>query len=249
MARPISWGILYLLSIIVFAIIYAYGFHLEFQHSGPPSNPEYRTEITKKLRQYSGQITKHYEALGGEVSLIEFTSISPLYEFEGYQLETEFEGDDFSGRYLIEGTLATSIVNFPDYKFEIEFLATRGVVPFPFYLRSFIKSDGDSSPISKEVKNRFLQTVGHTPIEVDEEMVSLLHQLEGRIASGHTALWRMLYFSAVTTTTLGYGDITPITTRARMVVTAQTILGVVLIDMFLNSLFSTSPKTLTKPSN
>lgn len=47
---------------------------------------------------------------------------------------------------------------------------------------------------------------------------------------------RMLYLSAVTITTLGYGDITPITFHARLAITVQSILGVILIGLFLYSL-------------
>jgi len=46
----------------------------------------------------------------------------------------------------------------------------------------------------------------------------------------------MLYFSTVTITTLGYGDILPISTKARMLVAAESILGVVLIGLFFFSL-------------
>jgi len=47
---------------------------------------------------------------------------------------------------------------------------------------------------------------------------------------------RMFYFSAVTMSTLGYGDIVPITSRARTAVTCQVILGPVLFGLFLNAL-------------
>jgi hypothetical protein len=47
---------------------------------------------------------------------------------------------------------------------------------------------------------------------------------------------RMIYFSATTITTLGYGDIIPLTTPARNLVTMEAIAGVVLIGLFLNSL-------------
>jgi hypothetical protein len=47
---------------------------------------------------------------------------------------------------------------------------------------------------------------------------------------------RMFYFSAVTITTLGYGDIVPVTNTARNIVAAESIIGIILIGMFLNSL-------------
>jgi len=47
--------------------------------------------------------------------------------------------------------------------------------------------------------------------------------------------FRFLYFSVVTQTTLGYGDIVPLTNRARFWVGLQSLLGIVLIGLFLNS--------------
>lgn len=49
-------------------------------------------------------------------------------------------------------------------------------------------------------------------------------------------LARMLYLSAVTLTTLGFGDIVPITTLARILIAIESIFGVVCIGLFLNSL-------------
>jgi len=47
---------------------------------------------------------------------------------------------------------------------------------------------------------------------------------------------RMLYFSASTVTTAGFGDILPLTGLARFFTTAEAILGIVAIGLFLNSL-------------
>lgn len=47
---------------------------------------------------------------------------------------------------------------------------------------------------------------------------------------------RMFYLSSATITTLGYGDIVPITTTARVLVAVEAILGIVVIGLFLNSL-------------
>lgn len=49
---------------------------------------------------------------------------------------------------------------------------------------------------------------------------------------------RMFYFSAITITTIGFGDIVPLTTGARMAVTGEAIIGVILVGFFLNYLFS-----------
>ena len=45
-----------------------------------------------------------------------------------------------------------------------------------------------------------------------------------------------LYYSAVTVTTLGYGDITPVNEIAALLVGAESVLGVVIIGLFLNQI-------------
>ena len=47
---------------------------------------------------------------------------------------------------------------------------------------------------------------------------------------------RMLYFSASTATTLGFGDITPLTTTARTLTTIEAVVEVVAVGLFLNAL-------------
>jgi hypothetical protein len=46
---------------------------------------------------------------------------------------------------------------------------------------------------------------------------------------------RMTYFSVVTIATLGYGDIVPITTRARIVVGLEVLLGTLLYSLFIGA--------------
>lgn len=56
----------------------------------------------------------------------------------------------------------------------------------------------------------------------------------GSTSSGNFV--RMLYLSAVTITTLGFGDVVPMTTASRVLVSCEAILGIVLIGLFLNAL-------------
>jgi hypothetical protein len=55
--------------------------------------------------------------------------------------------------------------------------------------------------------------------------------------------WRMLYFSATTITTVGFGDIVPITTTARALTAIEAIAGWLLAGLFLNSLASRIAKS------
>ncbi|PCJ29209.1 MAG: hypothetical protein COA99_19640 [Moraxellaceae bacterium] len=45
-----------------------------------------------------------------------------------------------------------------------------------------------------------------------------------------------IYFSVITITTLGYGDISPVTETARLISAVEALSGIVLIGLFLNSL-------------
>jgi voltage-gated potassium channel Kch len=47
---------------------------------------------------------------------------------------------------------------------------------------------------------------------------------------------RMLYLSIVTITTLGYGDIVPLTPRARLLIGCEALAGIVFAGLFLNAL-------------
>jgi Ion channel len=59
---------------------------------------------------------------------------------------------------------------------------------------------------------------------------------------------RMLYFSAITITTVGYGDILPITPLARALVASEAVIGVVLIGLFLNALANESANSNVRRS-
>jgi len=47
---------------------------------------------------------------------------------------------------------------------------------------------------------------------------------------------RMFYLSSVTITTSGFGDIVPITNRARMIISIEALLGIIIAGLFLNAI-------------
>lgn len=67
-------------------------------------------------------------------------------------------------------------------------------------------------------------------------LLALADTASGRPWQEQNSFVRMTYFSAVTISTLGYGDIVPVTSRARLLVTVEVILGPLLFGLFLNSL-------------
>jgi hypothetical protein len=69
-----------------------------------------------------------------------------------------------------------------------------------------------------------------------EKIIGYAKGVSGFPSKTTGSYWRMLYLSAVTISTLGYGDILPITTTSRILLSAESIMGIVLIGLFLNSL-------------
>jgi hypothetical protein len=53
-----------------------------------------------------------------------------------------------------------------------------------------------------------------------------------RISGG---VWRMMYFSVTVITTIGFGDIVPMTSVARLCVAFEGLLGIVLAGLFVNA--------------
>jgi hypothetical protein len=80
--------------------------------------------------------------------------------------------------------------------------------------------------------------IGYVSLDLDavnslERFWETSQGLTVRSAGGY---WRFLYFSVVVITTLGFGDIVPLTDAARLWVASESLLGVILIGLFLNSL-------------
>jgi hypothetical protein len=78
------------------------------------------------------------------------------------------------------------------------------------------------------------------PVAIDIEkspyVEIFLQESEGIPSSKVDNFLRLLYFSAVTVTSVGFGDIVPLTIRARMLVGLEAVSGLIIIGLFLNSL-------------
>jgi hypothetical protein len=69
-----------------------------------------------------------------------------------------------------------------------------------------------------------------------EELQRFYAAVQGDPSYASGSWLRMLYLSAITITTLGFGDITPVSESARMSIALESVLGIVVIGLFLNSL-------------
>ncbi len=77
------------------------------------------------------------------------------------------------------------------------------------------------------------------PHDIDAKLQSHVLAAEGDPYYASGRFWRMLYMSATTITTLGLGDVTPVTDKARLLVGVEALLGIVMIGLFLNDLAKT----------
>lgn len=89
------------------------------------------------------------------------------------------------------------------------------------------------------------------PLEPDEAnaVEAYLFGVQGRTTSFSNNPLRMLYFSSVVQTTLGFGDLIPMTLFARSIVTLQAILGIVFAGLFINASTQRGTPTIEYPSN
>ena len=76
------------------------------------------------------------------------------------------------------------------------------------------------------------------PMSEWNKLVQFNNAGEGEVRSASDRFARMLYFSAITATTVGFGDITPTSTHARLAVAGQAIVGIGAAGLFLNAIAS-----------
>ena len=69
-----------------------------------------------------------------------------------------------------------------------------------------------------------------------KEVDNFLSGVKGNANSVSGSLGRMFYFSAIVITTVGFGDILPLTPLARALVAAEALLGIIMAGFFLNAI-------------
>jgi hypothetical protein len=74
------------------------------------------------------------------------------------------------------------------------------------------------------------------PTNLGDRIIDFANGTKGFPSKISSNFSRMFYLSAATITTLGFGDIVPITTTARTVISIESILGIVVVGLFLNAL-------------
>jgi hypothetical protein len=256
---PWFWATLYLLWIPLYALLYECGlpeksfFHATLQHE---------PEVQERARSVLKQLWESYST-SGPSDTGECQSLSPAVH--SVDLDSlRIDGDDvsfFAAFYLAaarkESYQVTARVHFSlERNFDLPYRLPpgkgRGTVPKEVRLDG-IEANPWGKPIDPALITRCLFPSAYAdklprnvallliPVPLDEQIHDLAGDLRGIPRRESGAIWRMLYLSASTITTAGFGDIVPVTTSARLLVTSEAIFGVVFIGMFLNALARRSP--------
>jgi len=206
-------------------------FHVYSQHE--PSSQQNTDWLKEKLNDVFAS------------ELIDDTAIGDAYIVScvaterGFEFDLELSGSDGRG-YFFGLTVPMSI----DVDMPIVIVPPEGERYFAFLLRQ----DPDTVGLFPLIAAGFyeqsvgIQDVldnasrGFTLREDDYRELRALHDAhQGFPDEVSGGFWRMLYFSVVTVTTLGYGDIVPLTGNARILIGFESALGVVLLGLLVST--------------
>jgi hypothetical protein len=114
----------------------------------------------------------------------------------------------------------------------------------------FNQTTDGSDALSLQLFEQYTNSTSEPNMQVTTSELDSIQQFadaaQGIVSGLPDQFSRMLYFSAVSATTLGFGDIVPVTTLSRSFVTLEAILGVVFAGLFLNSLARRRPSEPTE---
>ena len=235
---PFAWGMLYLVMILVFAVIYSNTAN-SFYETTATHEPFYLDNQTYVAQAIADAVGRDIE------SQAEQDNIRPGNSGGAYYLRATANETDILATVGFttnskSGDVAVQI-DIPEYNIPSAANAVDGLAFLHYSLGSTTHMDVESGrgPGSQLFKEYTDSDVDHT---LPVTLVELIHvqqfsdAAQGLVGGLPDQFSRMLYFSAVTATTLGFGDIAPVTFVSRSLVTAEAVLEVVIIGMFLNSL-------------
>lgn len=248
---PVFWGVLYLLAIPGFALLFQAQptgsfFHATLQHE--PNVQEQLRTVLQKLWDESSH--------PGPKGDGECKSITPFVKSVTPN-SLRIEGDDvsFSGSYVLGAWPSEYLVE-PRIHFSLErdFDLPYRLPPGKGRGRIFkeLRVEGiETSPWGRVASpilitrcmfptfydERLPQNVALLAVSapLDQEIHELASDLRGVPHNKSGGFGRMLYLSASTITTTGFGDVVPLTGRARTFVTIESIVGLILVGFFLNA--------------
>lgn len=266
-AAPWRWGVIYLLLVPLFATAYyslpprsLYDSNMERETAMIADAERLRQALTSAVRSRIQDTRWHSSSVDLQVALdsvrigtIKRTSDGRLFlEIRGQYAQSDDGPPHEQGVFseyvevqLVDGRRA----EFP-----------RDSSPIFGYAVRLSSSNGDSvepSPYAPPVSQLLPTSSPGTPAlaslmmpeSTDKQLAHFYNAVGGDPSVASGLWWRMAYFSATTITTLGFGDITPVSSRARFYIGLEAVMGIVLIGLFLNSVSSNARRKAVAPLN
>lgn len=257
---PLWLGVGYLLLIPVFATVYWLLPHGSFYDSNAQREKGVYGDAAKLRDSLSSAIRHHLGSRKVAIQGVNVAIAPRTVAISSLQYTTEHRLlMEITGQY---GPAERSHFAVGNFAFWVETSVSEGTLvsqlpghPPAFSLSVALSPPGGSanekpkpSPVSPPVSLLFPPPAPSRPLPASssgtltmsratyEELQRFYAAVQGDPSYASGTWLRMLYLSAITITTLGFGDITPVSESARMSIALEAVLGIVVIGLFLNSL-------------
>jgi hypothetical protein len=215
LSHPLLWALLYLLLVPAFGAIYSR------QTRSFVADPAVHD---RDVLDYSFDVDGHFSSVCGKGIRVDSYVSRQNRLTSGSIYEANLVDARPSGFQSLSN-VTINVDRGPDSKPQIEL---RPQALTPARLATFNRMFGLNGSETSEICG------------IDEEaylaVVRFHDALTGDPTVGPRAFFRMTYFSLVTVTTIGYGDILPISDTARLLVGIEVILGIISAGLFLFTL-------------
>ena len=235
----LGWGIMYLALIFVFAVIYTCnsdGFYhstSQYESDLDLDADDISRELEALLLSRTVENQGHYNGWTLNREHFSIHSLKPSNEGLKFSVTSHFNSDE--GALSVDVELSISILQRHlkcDNKNEtcVSYKSVDLVRPLIDKQNGFVTLVKPFLALYDDID--FVEL----PVTLEQKILDLIKANQGFPSGSSGSFSRMLYLSAVTITTLGYGDIVPITDWNRFYIALESVLGVVFIGLFLNSL-------------
>lgn len=248
----ITWGVLYFACIPVFAFIYHFFLPFQFYHSTVQYEKNFLNKdeknILAKLKEnliYNYKLfhTHSDSTINGyyySIESINCTDLEALNDKIQFQLCYDFKSMDSTHTeghlcstvfYTYNSLFSSYSPNGDKINWEYKRVYYDTLSQAPFDLSIFFPHN-----VNLIMGYGKIYPVTRIPSGLNNDIVGYKNAVKGLPSRVSGNLGRMLYFSAVTIATVGFGDIVPLTDEARLLVAIEAILGILFIGLFLNSI-------------
>jgi hypothetical protein len=262
--QPLRFGVLYLSLVPVFAVAFASlgPSSLHDANSGLESTSvtdarSLAATLTREMRSRSSRVVYRTGA-GLRQTVPDTIAVAKIQRSREGSVQIELTGDteelgerqpnseSFSERY---GNFSEILTVFPEGKtvtpfangvretlYSVELVNNAGI---PAEVPAFVPPVSELLPVPNGFfigPNKSSQGYLRMSVRTGSRFEGFLKTQEGDPYYASGRYWRMLYLSATTITTLGVGDVSPVSGLARFLVGFEAVLGLVLIGLLLNDL-------------